>query len=641
MFAIPEILMAVPQLHMYAVFAFIILAILLFTRETVPLEVSAIIVLSLLMLFFQLVPMIDDSGNNILPMNELLQGFANPALIAVMSLLVLGQAVIRTGSLVGVTNLFIKLTSGGKLLAILAILFMVILFSSFLNDTPTCVIFIPIMMAVAKHLKISASKVMIPLSYAAILGGVTTLIGSSTNLLVSGTMVKLGMEPLGFFDFTLPGVVIAGVGLLYIVFILPRLLPDRVPLADELMGDGERQFVAQLELSYQADAVGKTIAEADLFDNEDITLKMIQRGEHAFLPPFDDNLTLKVGDILIITTTRQALSDLLANKPKESFRKIHQLSMMTEDKEGDTQMTEILIAPASRMIGQNIEQIGFHQKHGVIVLGVQRRNRIITSRMTEIRLAAGDVLLIMGNQEDINKLRSNRDIILMEWATQDMPSKKLAWRVNVIFLTVVGLAAADILPIHLSAFMGAGAAIMTGCLNLRQALRALDSKIVFMVASGLALSMALQRTGGASFLANNLVSIMADYEPVYIMSAMFLLMAILTNILSNNATALLFTPIAISTAATLNVPPEMFIFAVIFASNCCSFASPIGYQTNLLVMAPGHYKFIDYVKGGLPLIVIVWLTYTIFSYFYFPGVTGLAEQPDLASITNDVAASLK
>lgn len=631
MFAIPEILTAVPQLHMYVVFGFIVLAIVLFTRESLPLEVGAIIVLSLLMLFFQLVPMTNAQDENLLGINELLEGFANPALIAVMSLLVLGQAVVRTGSLVGVTNLFIKLTGSVQIVAIFMILLMVTVISSFLNDTPTCVIFIPIMMALAKHLNVSASKVLIPLSYAAILGGVTTLIGSSTNLLVSGTLVELGMDPLGFFDFTLPGVAIAGVGLLYVVFILPKLLPDRVPLADEFMGGGERQFVAQLELSYQADAVGKTIEEADLFASEDIALKMIQRGEHAFLPPFDNNLTLKVGDILILTTTRQALADLLANKPKEAFRKIHQLSMLTEDKEGDTQMTEVLIAPASRMIGQNIEQIGFHQKHGVIVLGVQRRSRIITSRMTEIRLAAGDVLLVMGNQQDINKLRSNRDVILMEWATQDMPSKKLAWRVNTIFLIVVGLAATDILPIHLSAFMGAGAAILSGCLNLRQALRSLDSQIVFMVAAGLALSVALERTGGAAFLATNLVDVMAGYEPVFVMSAMFLLMAVLTNILSNNATALLFTPIAVSTAATLNVPPEMFIFAVIFASNCCSFASPIGYQTNLLVMAPGHYKFSDYLRGGLPLIVIVWITYTAFSYLYFPGVGGAAGQPTLAS----------
>lgn len=634
MLAISELMMAIPQLHMYVVFGFILLAIVVFASERIPLELGAMVILSLLMLFFELVPLHGAEGANLLPVSDLLQGFANPALIAVMSLLVLGQAVIRTGSLAKIISLFIRLTNAGMIVAVFFTLLMVIILSSFLNDTPTCVIFIPIMMAIAQHLRVSASKLMIPLSYAAILGGVTTLIGSSTNLLVSGTLVELGREPLGFFDFTLPGAIIAGVGLLYVALILPRTLPNRVPLADEFMGDGERQFVAQLELSYQADAVGKTIEEADLFASDDMSLKMIQRGEHAFLPPFDENLTLKVGDLLILTTTRKALADMLANKPKESFRKIHQLSMLSEDKEGDMQMTEILIAPASKMIGQNIEQIGFHQNHGTIVLGIQRRSRIITSRMTEIRLAAGDVLLVMGNQVDINKLRSNRDVILMEWATQDLPSTKLARRTNLIFVSTIGLAAADILPIHISAFMGAAAAISLGCLNLRQAMRALDSQIIFMVAAGLALSVALQRSGGAEFLASSLVDVTVGLQPVFVMSAMFLLMAVLTNILSNNATALLFTPIAVSTALALNAPVEMFVFAVIFASNCCSFASPIGYQTNLLVMAPGHYKFVDYIKAGVPLIILVWLTYTTFSYFYFmpPGTDGL--QPTLALLSS-------
>jgi di/tricarboxylate transporter len=617
MFPLSELMMAIPQLHMYVVFGFIMLAIIIFASEQIPLELGAMVLLSLLMLFFEMVPLMDAQGNDLLPVSELLQGFANPALVAVMSLLILGQAVIRTGSLAKVITLFIRLTNAGMIIAVFFTLLMVVVMSSFLNDTPTCVIFIPIMMAIAQHLRVSASKLMIPLSYAAILGGVTTLIGSSTNLLVSGTLVELGREPLGFFDFTLPGAIIAGVGLFYVALILPRMLPNRVPLADEFMGEGDRQFVAQLELSYQAEAVGKTIEEAELFSSDDMSLKMIQRGEHAFLPPFDENLTLKVGDILILTTSRKALADMLANKPKESFRKIHQLSMLTEDKEGDTQMTEVLIAPASKMIGQNIEQIGFHQNYGAIVLGIQRRSRIITSRMTEIRLAAGDVLLVMGNQEDINKLRNNRDVILMEWATQDMPSGKLARRTNAIFISVIGLAAADILPIHISAFIGAAAAILSGCLNLRQAMRALDSQIIFMVAAGLALSVALQRTGGAEFLATSLVTATEGAEPVFVMSAMFLLMAVLTNILSNNATALLFTPIAVSTAVALNAPPEMFIFAVIFAANCCSFASPIGYQTNLLVMGPGHYKFSDYLKAGIPLIIIVWITYTTFSYLYF------------------------
>jgi di/tricarboxylate transporter len=605
-----------PQFHMWVVFGFVVLAVVLFASSRISLEISSIILLGLLMLFFELLPVRDEAGEISFQTSDLLLGFANPALIAVLGLLVLGQAVIRTGSLTWLSNLFMGIKFGGKLLPVFLILLTVTLISNVLNNTPACVIFIPIMMAVAKHLQIPSSKVMIPLSYAAILGGITTLIGSSTNLLVSGVLEDMGREPLGFFDFTLPGLAIVGVGLLYLVFILPKLLPNRADIAGEVMTGGDRTFVAQLELSPEADAVGKTIQETGLFEDKDLAVKLIQRGEHAFLPPFDENLTLKIGDVLILTTTREALSNLFANTPKQAFKKIHQMSIMSEEKEGDVQMTELLIAPASRMIGRNIEQIGFHHKLGCIVLGIQRRSRIITSRMTEMRLAAGDVLLIMGSRQEVSNLRQNKDVILMEWTTQDLPSKRLAWRVNVIFACVVALSAFNILPIHLAAFLGAGAAILSGCLNLRQALRSLDSAIIFLVAAGIALSMALQKTGGAAYLADSLVSSMEGFPPLAIMSAMFLLMGVLTNILSNNATALLFTPIAVSTAATLNVPPEMFIFAVIFASNCCSFASPIGYQTNLLVMAPGHYQFSDYLKAGIPLVILVWATYTAYAYFF-------------------------
>ncbi len=607
---------AIPQLHMWVVFGFVIVAVGLFASSRISLQLSSIIILSFLMLFFELMPMPAQNGNPAIDSGQLLAGFSNTALVAVMALLVLGQAVIRTGSLSGLANFFTSIKFGGRFLPIFLIIVAVAMLSGFLNDTPACVIFIPVMMAVAKHLNVSASKVMIPLSYAAILGGVTTLVGSSTNLLVSGALVDLGQAPLGFFDFTLPGLCIAGVGLTYIIFILPKILPNRTDMANEMMVSGNRSFVAQLELSSKSQAVGKTISESAMFEEKDLSLKFIQRGEHAFLPPFDENFILKIGDLLILNTTREALSNLFSNHPKEAFRRIHQLSMKAEDKEGDTQMTELLIAPASRMIGRNIQQIGFHHNLGCIVLGIQRRSRIITTRMTDMRLAAGDVLLIMGGQKEIAKLRSNKDVILMEWTTQDMPSKKLAWRVNLIFGLAVGLAAFSILPIHISAFIGAGAAVISGCLNIHQALRALDSSIIFLVAAGIALSVALEKTGGAAFLATNLVESMAGFPPVAIMSAMFVLMAILTNILSNNATALLFTPIAVSTATALNVPIEMFVYAVIFASNCCSFASPIGYQTNLLVMAPGHYQFSDYVKAGVPLMVLVWATYTTYAYLF-------------------------
>jgi di/tricarboxylate transporter len=608
------------SLHMWVTFGLIAVALVLYAMEKVPLELTSLGILTTLMLFFHFFPLRDVDGNIMLNPERLLLGFSNPALISVLALLVLGQAVVRTGSLNEVANIILRICRNHKVLAIGLTLFTVAFISQFLNNTPACVIFMPIMAAIAKRLNLSASKVMIPLSYASIVGGITTLVGSSTNLLVSGALVEMGRQPLGFFEFTVPGLVIAGVALAYIIFVLPRTLPNRAPLASELVGGENRQFVVQLDVVDDSPMIGRALNDPKLFDTGEISLKMVHRGEHAFLPPFDDSLKIRPHDTLIVSAPRGAISTMFNDNDTHLFKKVQEFEARDDDEKtskGDTVLAEIVIAPASRMIGQNVEQIGFIHNHHCVVLGIQRRARLITSRMTEIRLAAGDVLLVMGSTEDVLNLREGGDVLVMEWSTEELPSRTYALRVNLIFGGVVGLAALDILPIHISALIGVMMVILTGCINLRQSMRALNAQIVFLVAAGLALSSALQVTGGASFLAEQMISVMDGYNPVLVMGAMFLLMAVCTNILSNNATALIFTPIALNTAHILGVDPAMFIFAVIFASNCCSFASPIGYQTNLLVMAPGHYTFSDYMKAGIPLIFVVMSTYMVFSYFYF------------------------
>lgn len=606
--------------HMWATFGLILVALVLYAMEKVPLELTSIGILTALMLLFHFFPLRDESGTILMSPEHLLIGFSNPALIAVLALLVLGQAVVRTGSLNEIANIILRMCRNHAVLAVGLSLFTVAFISQFLNNTPTCVIFMPILAAIAKRLNLSASKVMIPLSYASIVGGITTLVGSSTNLLVSGALVEMGRPALGFFDFVVPGAVIAVVALSYIIFILPRLLPNRAPLASELVGGENRQFIVQLDVVDESPIIGKSPHEK-LFETGDVSLKMIHRGEHAYLPPFDDDLKIKPHDILIVSAARGAIAELFSGNHSHMFKKVQEFEAQDEGEKtsggGDTVLAEIVIAPASRMIGQNVEQIGFIHNHRCMVMGIQRRSRMITSRMTEIRLQAGDVLLVMGNTEDVLALREGGDVLVMEWSSEELPSRTYALRVNLIFGGVVGLAAFNLVPIHISALIGVLAVIMTGCINLRQAMRAMNVQIIFLVAAGLALSSALQVTGGASFLAEHMIDAMDGANPVMIMGAMFLLMAVCTNVLSNNATALIFTPIALNTAHMLGVDPAMFIFAVIFASNCCSFATPIGYQTNLLVMAPGHYTFSDYMKAGIPLIFIVLATYMTFSYFYF------------------------
>jgi di/tricarboxylate transporter len=607
--------------HMWFVLLLILGAMVAYSSDKIPLELTSIIVFSLLLLFFHLFPLIDESGHAKITTTKLLEGFANPALITVIGLLVVGQAVVQTGALNEVANIIIRLSRNNAIISIVMSLFVVMGTSAILNNTPVVVIFIPILAVLAKNLDISVSKVMIPLSYAAILGGMMTLIGSSTNLLVSGTLEKMGHAPLGFFDFTVPGMFLASVGLVYVIFIAPRLLPDRASFAKSIVGDDDRQFIAQVEIDRESDFMGKEIKDGIFPGFPDITVRMVQRGEHAFLPPFDEDMVLRSRDIVIVAATRKDITELLSKQPSSLLQNTRGGAEVADESdtgevESDVSMAEVIITPTSRMIGRNLEQVGFYHHYNCVVLGVQRQSRVIRARISEIRLAAGDVLLVMGKRQDIMKLLESKDLLILEWSTEEIHSGKKAKQAAAIFTSVVLLAALDVVPIAVSAFAGATAAIVAGCLNLRQARRAIDSQVVLIVAASLALGVAMQETGGASFIAHGIVELLDGASAITVMSVLFLAIIGVTNILSNNASGVLFTPIAVNAATELGVDPAMFVFAVIFACNC-SFITPIGYQTNLLVMGPGHYKFSDFIRSGLPLALIMWLTYTLFAPWYF------------------------
>ena len=589
--------------QMWPTFALIVTALVSYAIERIPMELTSTGLIAALLLLFHFAPI-----EGALDSRQLLAGFADPALIAVISLLVVGQGLVRTGALDGAIRRLSVLRRQHPVMAAAAVLTIVAVLSAVMNNTPVVVIFIPIMAALAQRVQRSVSGLLMPLSFAAILGGMTTLIGSSTNLLVSGALTGLGYAPIGFFDFVVPGAVIAAVGLVYVLLIAPRLLPDRASMAREIVGGDGKQYIAQIAVRPDSGLVGQKTVAGMIPNLPDITVRLIQRGEHAFLPLFDE-VTLAPGDILIIAATRQALTEALAKTA----------DLLPEgDRVGgvDQVLVEVVVAPASRMIGRNLQQIGFRYQTDCIVLGVQRRSRMIRASMDEIRLEAGDVLLVVGTRPAVQALRANRDVLLLEWSAHDVPAAALARRALLIFAGVIAVAALDIVPIAIAALAGAAAMIATGCLNIHQASRAADRRVILLIAAALAMGAALQETGGAAFLAHVIVSVFADFGPAVTLSAMFMLIALLTNVMSNNATAVLFTPIAVGTAIELGVAPLPFVYAVVFAANC-SFATPMGYQTNLLVMAPGHYRFSDFLRAGGPLIFIVWLTFTCFAPWYY------------------------
>lgn len=624
-----------PSIHMWFGLIITVVAVVSFMREKVSIEITSLAVLTALLVFGQVFPLPDAAGKNQLDPVSLLAGFANPSLIAVLALLVMGQGMIQTDSLRFITSRFAHAPASSGWFAIFSLMVFVCLMSAFMNNTPLVIIAIPLVQILSHTVGISESRVLIPLSYIAILGGMMTLIGSSTNLLVSSTMQDLGYDPLGFFEFVIPGSVLAGVGFVYVLVILPRFLPVREGMARDLAGS-QKEFVAEVDIAPDSKLIGTECVEGSFPGLPDLNIKLIQRGGHLILPPFE-GYTIESGDILIIAATRESLTALLAQHPgfllSEEQEQVMQLQGQGEKDDEDSRggaenvearvLAELMITPASRFVDMSLEHANFQRQFGVVILGIQRRAKVVRRRLGRIRLESGDVLLIAGKRSTVNAMRDSTDFIVLSGSKRELPVPGKTPVAAGIFVTAIGLAAVGLISIPVAAIAGAAGMIATGCLNIRQATRAIDRKIFLLVGSMLALGVILESSGAARSIADLLLSMPFVDSPLSILAVLFLIVALTTNILSNNACAILFTPIAMNLAGSIAVPSglgfdiaHLFAITVVFAANC-SFASPIGYQTNLLVMGPGHYRFPDFVKAGIPLVLILWVTYILLVQFYY------------------------
>lgn len=599
---------------MWASLFVIACTIVVYVLDRWSMELVSIGVILALLLVFAL-PGATGVGGEPISSADLLQGFGNPALITIMALLVVGQGLFQTGAIEGPTKSLVR-SYGKRPVSTLFLTFLAVFaISAFTNNTPVVIMFLPVMSAIAMRMKASPSRLMMPLSFVSILAGMTTLIGTSTNLLAADAYRRTEGISLSFFEQTPMGLMLAGVGLVYIAIFSRFLLPDRETFAQEVVPSG-KQFVAQFEVTQDHFLVGKSPVAGMFPDLKDMTVRLIQRGERAMLPPFDD-VQLRPGDLVIVAATRKAISELLAAKPGL----LQQIWQDSGTEEVDTSLPQLslieaVIAPGSRMAGRTVEMLGFRRLTSAVVLGIQRRSRMIRSKLGQIRLEAGDTLLLCAPQTVFQDLRTSRDIILLEWSQKEIPFTAHSLAARLIALGMVVLAASGITSILVASVLAAFAMIVTQCLNTRQASRALDIRIFLVIAAALAMGTALERTGAATLIANGVVSLAAPYGPVVILSTIFLCVAILTNILSNAATAVLFAPVALEAAQTTGSDPLPYILAVIYASNC-SFASPIAYQTNMLVMAPGHYRFSDFIKFGGPLLVVMWIAFTLMAPWRF------------------------
>lgn len=572
---------------------------------------KSIVILTFLLIFFSIFPFKGATDVNLLNPQSILNGFSNTSLITVISLLILGQGVVNTRVLDGFISNLLKYFPDNTQLIIIVCLFFVLVLSAFINNTPVVIIFIPILQSVVKNSNQSIGKYLMPLSFVAILGGMITIIGSSTNLLVSDSLKTYSNIEISFFEFAIPGSIIAFCGLIYVVIFSKFLLTDRSPISNQLIKDKKNNFITKIIVNENSNLIGKKADEDKLEGLENSEILMIQRGEHAEHTPFY-SFVMEKGDILVISTSREQLTSILS----KNIGSIESFDENEDDSETKKQViTEAMVTPSSSLVGNTIENVSFRYRYDCIVIGLQRKSKIITTNMGELPLEPGDTLLIQGDKKSIKALRTKSDLLPMEWTTSEIQNKNIAKISIFIFLCVIIFGAFEILPLVVASLIGVVTMIASKVLSLRQALRSVDNNLLLLIVTSLALGKVIQVTGAATFLSEYLLDILDGSSPLTILICFYALVSITTNFISNNACAVLFAPIAIDIAEKIDVDPKIFAIALIFSVNT-SFATPLAYQTNLLVMGPGHYKFIDYVKFGLPLTILCWVVF----FFVFPFI---------------------
>lgn len=604
--------------HIWATYLIIAVTVVGYVSERWPIEAVSLASLAALLALFTIFPFVSADGMKVDP-DLLISGFANPALATVLALLIVGQGLFATDAMDKPARVIAKIGGPTGTIALLVTLSAAAILSAILNNTPVVVIFIPILTVLAAQRNFPVSKALMPLSFLSILGGMTTLIGSSTNLLVAGIARDYNIE-ITFFSMTVPGLALLVTGGIYVLFVMPRFLQRLSPEGgNDVQYAAGAQFIGDILITASHPFLGET-ARGGLFAGlKELMPRLVIRRGMKFFPPFDD-LTLSEGDRLVITSTKRAIMRALA-LGSATVSALGEAADRPPDENSpvpgpDYHLAEAVIAPGSRHAGRTVKNAGIETMYGLDVIGVQRKSRMGRLPMREIRLEPGDTVLVGGTDAALREMRNAHDLLLLEWSTEAVPQTRKAWMAFVIFAGVVLTAATGMVPIVATAIIGAFAMIATGCLNLQQATRAFDRQIFLLVGASIAAAHALSGTGGATLIANATVTVMDGQSPAFVLSGMFLVIAILTNFLSHTPTAVLFTPIAIGIADGIGAPREAFVVAVIFAANAC-FATPISYQTNLLVMGPGRYSFSTFMKAGIPLVLIIWLTFSIVGSWYY------------------------
>lgn len=589
----------IPNEHALVVLLLTVAALYLFTREKIPLETSSLFILVLLVIGFELFPFANDSGH--VEAQDFFHGFGHEALVAVCALMIAGHALVRTGALEPVARRLARFWKWSPLFALLATLLVGAVLSAFMNNTPIVVLMLPMLIGTAIRNNTSTSGVLLPMGLSTLIGGMSTTIGTSTNLLVVSVAADMGMHRFEMFDFVVPVAIAGTTALLYLWIIAPRLIPQRDPPINDFTS---RVFHAQLAVPEGHRMVGGRLAEVFQKAGSELQILRIQRGDNLFISPLPD-VELKAGDRLQVSDTVDMLKEF---QDVLGFELVVETDEVEGHVSGDQQLAEVAVMGGSWLHGMKLGDARLRKRYGLDLIALHSASGVAgfkTPGLFQRKLRASDVLLVQGRAEDISEVKRSGELLVLD-ASMDLPYTSKAPIALLIMITVIALAALGIVPIHVSALMGCFTMIVTGCLSWRDATQALSAQVILIIVASLALGFALMQTGGADYLAQVFLFLTVGLSPSLVLALLMLLMAVLTNIVSNNAAAVIGTPIAISIAMELGLPLEPFVLAVLFGANL-SFVTPMAYKTNLLVMNAGGYKFNDFVRVGTPLTVIMWV----------------------------------